>query len=74
MDSTPSRFSPGYRHLNEVPCPSCEIDPDCRVCKGNGSLLRGCGGPAEMDEHYGLAYCPRCGHMVDSAELSTADT
>lgn len=66
----PNAFVKGYVHRANLRCPSCDGRGQkegipggivylytCPVCEGRGAYEVGCGGTAEFDLNYGLAYC-----------------
>ena len=83
-DTVKSVFTGGYVHRATVRCWSCGGSGvvqgyPCGICivsvgdaKGVGAFEAGCGGPAEMDEHYGSAYCQAEGRFVPREEVRKA--
>lgn len=72
-------YSPekGFVHKGRVKCRMCGGEGafaglDCLACEGKGKVDVGCGGSAEIERNYGLAYCWTCGGFVAASEVSRA--
>jgi hypothetical protein len=83
-DTVPSIFKAGFVHRAKVRCYSCGGQGTvqgypCGICcvheggvpkPGAGDVSVGCGGEAEIDMHYGTAYCKGCGRFVPREEVT----